>query len=175
MAGSGPAAAQEQPTPELNRAVLLSGPTPVKGIPVYAPNRIPCFQGVYVLEAEEGAGWEAGREEPAERPMQVQGIGGEAAAAHLRVLFSRQDLLVPRSWAVQRCGTRQLYRVVDHETFALCYYNERGFYLFFLFPDAEPPAYWCTFVDALIERFLYLLNFVKGDDSVPFPAVLQLD
>ena len=173
MAGSWPAGAQEQPTPEVNRAVLLSGPTPVKGIPVYAPNRIPSFEGVYILEAEEGADLEAGRAEPAERPMQR--IGEEAGAPHLRVLFSRQDLLVPRSWTVQRCAARQLYRVVDHDTFALCYHDERGFYLFFLFPETEPPAYWCTFVDALIERFLFLLNFVKSDDSVPFPAVLQLD
>jgi hypothetical protein len=175
LAGVRSAGAQEQTTPTLNRAVLLSGPTPVKGIPVYPPNRIPSFEGVYALEVDQGADQETGRKETSGGSGLEEEAGQEAQAPRLTVLFSRQDLLVPRTWTARRCGIRQLYQVRDHETFALCYHSERGFYLFFLFPETEEPAYWCAFSEALIERFLFLLNFVKSDTAVPFPAILQLD
>ena len=49
LAGRASLAAQERPA----EAVLLSGPTAVKGIPVYAPNRIPAFRGTYSLDSAE--------------------------------------------------------------------------------------------------------------------------
>ena len=63
-----PLNAQEQ----LTRAVLLSGPTAVKSIPVYAANRIPAFEGLYVLEE-----------------------GNRTEAGELRVLYTQEDLYIP--------------------------------------------------------------------------------
>jgi hypothetical protein len=147
-AASGPmAAAQEQPT----TAVLLRGPISVKGIPVYTPNRIPAFLGEYSLGVSSG-------EDP----------------RTLTVLFTRQRLYIPEQWTVRRCGALRLYAVPDYETFALCYQDERGFYLFFFFPEAEEPGDWCDFTDRFIERFLFLYNFVDIETDVPFPAFLQV-
>jgi hypothetical protein len=148
--GAGNLAAQEQAA----GAVLLSGPTPVKGIPVYAPNRIPAYRGIYVLKGTAGV-------RPEEAPT-------------LTILYARQDLLIPSSWSSRRCGPWRLYQVSDYDTFTLCYPDERGFYLFFFFPDVEEPAYWCGFTDPMIERFLFLFNFVDREVEVPFPAVLQI-
>jgi hypothetical protein len=155
LAGGAPLAAQEQPT----EAVLLSGPTPVKGIPVYAPNRIPAFRGVYSLDGV--------REPGAEREQAQQRI--------LTILYTRQDLLIPRNWSSRRCGVWQLYQVLDYETFTLCYRDERDFFLFFFFPAVQEPAYWCGFVDPFIERFLFLFNIVQSEADVPFPAILQVE
>ena len=147
-AASGPeAAAQAQPA----SAVLLRGPIPVKGIPVYTPNRIPAFRGEYSLEVDAG-------EDP----------------RTLTVLFTRQRLFIPEQWVLRRCGALRLYAVTDYETFALCYQDERGFYLFFFFPEAEEPGDWCAFTDRFIERFLFLYNFVDSETDVPFPAILQV-
>ena len=148
-AGGTPLAAQEQPT----EAVLLSGPTPVKGIPVYAPNEIPAYRGVYSLEGAEN----------------------EAAEARiLKILYTRQDLLVPGTWTSRRCAVWRLYQVPDYETFTLCYRDEQGFFLFFFFPENQEPAYWCGFTDPFIQRFLFLFNFVSREADVPFPAILQV-
>jgi hypothetical protein len=147
-AASGPeAAAQEQPV----SAVLLRGPISVKGIPVYTPNRIPAFRGEYSL-----------------------GVDSEENLRTLTVLFTRQRLFIPAGWVLRRCGALRLYAVPDYETFALCYRDERGFYLFFLFPEAEEPGDWCAFTDRFIERFLFLYNFVDIETDVPFPAILQV-
>jgi len=159
LAGPGartPLAAQEQ----LTEAVLLSGPTAVRGIPVYAPNRIPAYEGVYSYGSARGqeSGEEAGTE-----------------ARILKVLYTRQELLVPETWVSRRCGARRLYQVPDYETFVLCYFDERGFFLFFFFPELQEPAYWCGFTDPFIERFLFLLNFVRSETNVPFPAILQVE
>ena len=143
-----PLAAQE------TEAVLLSGPTPVKGIPVYAPNRIPAFRGLYSLSGAKA---------------------DTAEGLQLKVLYARQDLLVPQTWNSRRCGAWRLYEVSDYETFTLCYRDQRDFFLFFFFPDIEEPAYWCGFVDPFIERFLFLLNFVESQVDVPFPAILQIE
>ena len=94
LSGGTPLAAQEQPT----EAVLLNGPTPVKGIPVYAPNEIPAFRGVYSLEGTE-------TEEAAEE------------ARILTILYTRQDLLVPQTWTSRRCGA-WLSRRCSHTTSA---------------------------------------------------------
>jgi hypothetical protein len=142
IAGGTPLAAQAQPA----EAVLLIGPTAINGIPVYAPNRIPAFRGVYSIEG----------------------------ARKLSVLYARQDLLVPQTWSSRRCGTWQLYQVPDYETFTLCYQDERGFFLFFFFPEIQEPAYWCGFIDPFIERFLFLFNFVESETDVPFPAILRV-
>jgi hypothetical protein len=144
-----PLAAQEQP----DEAVLLSGPTPVKGIPVYTPNRIPAYRGEYSLEG-------------AQRAMDERTV---------RVLYTRQDLLIPPAWSSRRCGVWRLYQISDYETFTLCYRDDRGFYLFFFFPEVEEPGYWCGFADPFVERFLFLFNFVESEEDVPFPAILQLD
>jgi hypothetical protein len=147
VASSPEAAAQEQPA----RAVLLRGPISVKGIPVYTPNRIPAFAGEYSLEVDSG-----------QQPRTVT------------VLFTRQRLFIPEQWVLRRCGVLRLYAVPEYETFALCYQDERGFYLFFLFPDTEEPGDWCAFTDRFIERFLFLYNFVDNETDVPFPAILQV-
>jgi hypothetical protein len=149
-----PLAAQEQPT----QAVLLSGPTPINGIPVYAPNRIPAFRGIYSLEGPE-------------TEEQEEEMGG---ARKLSALYTRQDLLVPQAWIPRRCGARRLYQVPDYESFTLCYRDERGFFLFFFFPEIQEPAYWCGFAGPFIERFLFLLNFVSAEADVPFPAILEI-
>jgi len=153
-----PLAAQEQPA----EAVLFSGPTPVKGIPVYAPNEIPAYRGVYSLESAE--------KESAEKKS-----GGPEQARRLSVLFTRQELLVPQTWSSRRCGSWRFYQVPDHETFTLCYRDERGFFLFFFFPEIQEPAYWCGFTGPFIERFLFLFNFVSSETDVPFPAILQVE
>jgi len=151
-AASGPeAAAQEQPA----GAVLLSGPIPVKGIPVYTPNRIPAFRGIYSLGGDQAV-------DSGEQPRT------------LTVLFTRQRLFIPEQWVPRRCGALRLYAVSDYETFALCYQDERGFYLFFLFPEAEEPGGWCAFTDRFIERFSFLYNFVDSETDIPFPAILQV-
>jgi hypothetical protein len=155
IAGGTPLAAQEQPT----EAVLLSGPTPVKGIPVYAPNRIPAFRGVYTLEGAEKETPEA----------------SAAGARILTVLYTRQDLLIPQSWTFRSCSAWKLFQIPDYETFTLCYRDDRGFFLFFFFPEIQEPAYWCGFADPFIERFLFLSNFVKSETDVPFPAILQVE
>jgi hypothetical protein len=144
-----PLAAQEQPI----EAILLSGPTPVKGIPVYIPNRIPAYRGEYSLEDEQGVTQER----------------------ILEVLYTREDLPIPQTWSSRRCGVWRFYQVSDYETFTLCYRDEQGFFLFFFFPEIEEPAYWCGFTDPFIERFLFLFNFVESGEDVPFPAILQLD
>jgi hypothetical protein len=145
--------------------VLLSGPTPVKGIPVYAPNRIPAFRGVYAIESgEQQSGGEG--EERAE--------GDTTGARKLSVLYTRQDLLIPQTWSSRSCGAWRLFQIPDYETFTLCYRNERGFFLFFFFPEFQEPDYWCGFTDPFIERFLFLSNFVSSQADVPFPAILQI-
>lgn len=141
---SGPEAAAQE---QPISAVLLRGPISVKGIPVYTPNRIPAFRGEYSLGKDRGI---------------------------LEVLFTRQRLFISEKWVLRRCGALRLYAVPDYETFALCYQDERGFYLFFFFPEAEEPEYWCAFTDRFIERFLFLYNFVDIETDVPFPAVLQV-
>jgi hypothetical protein len=146
--GSTPLSAQEQSA----EAVLLSGPIPVKGIPVYTPNRIPALRGIYALE----------------------GVQLEEAPI-LTILFTRHDLLIPREWSSRRCGAWRLYQIPDSERFSLCYRDERGFLLFFLYPQLEEPAYWCGFVDPFIERLLFLFNFVESESDVPFPAILQIE
>lgn len=145
---SGPeAVAQGQPA----SAVLLRGPISVRGIPVYTPNRIPAFRGEYSL-----------------------GVDSEENPRTLTVLFTRQKLFVPEEWVLRRCGALRLYVVVDYETFGLCYRDDRGFYLFFLFPETGEPGDWCSFTRRFIERFLFLYNFVDIETDVPFPAILQL-
>ena len=144
-----PLAAQEQ----LTQAVLLSGPTPVKGISVYTPNRIPAYRGEYSLEGE-------------------QGTTGERI---IRVLYTRQDLPISQNWSARRCGVWSFYQISEYETFTLCYRSDQGFFLFFFFPEAEEPAYWCDFTDPFVERFLFLFNFVDSEEDVPFPAILQLE
>jgi len=119
----------------------------MKGIPVYTPNRIPAFRGEYSLEEDRGI---------------------------LEVLFTRQKLFIPEEWILRRCGALRLYAVPAYETFAVCYQDERGFFLFFLFPDTEEPGDWCAFTDRFIERFLFLYNFVDTETDVPFPAILQV-
>jgi len=159
LAGPGgrtPLAAQQQ----LTEAVLLSGPTAVRGIPVYAPNRIPAFEGVYSLGGARG-------QEPEED------AGTEARI--LTVLYTREELLINRAWVSRRCGARRLYQIPDYETFTLCYFDERGFFLFIFFPELQEPADWCGFTDPFIERFLFLLNFVRSETDVPFPAILQVE
>ena len=143
-----PLDAQEQ----LTEAVLLSGPTPVKGIPVYTPNRIPAYRGEYSLEG-------------------AQGSTGERT---VRVLYTRRDLLIPQTWSPRRCSAWSLYQIPDYETFTLCYRNDQGFFLFFFFPEIEEPGYWCDFTDPFVERFLFLFNFVEKENDVPFPAILQM-
>jgi hypothetical protein len=149
LSGGAPLAAQEQPA----EAVLVRGPTPIHGIPVYPPNSIPAFRGVYLIKgvAEEGGG-----------------------TGRLSVLFTRQELLVPGTWSSRRCGARRMYQIPDYETFTLCYQSERGFFLFFFFPEIREPAYWCGFTDPFIERFLFLFNFVDSEADVPFPAILEV-
>ena len=144
-----PLAAQEQ----LTQAFLLSGPTPVKGIPVYTPNRIPAYRGEYSLEGAQGTG----------------------QARTVRVLYTRQDLLIPQAWSARRCGVWPFYQITDYETFTLCYRHDQGFLLFFFFPEVEEPAYWCAFADPFVERFLFLFNFVESREDVPFPAILQME
>jgi hypothetical protein len=161
LAGLGtgvPLRAQEAPA-EPVRAVLLSGPVSVRGIPVYAPNRIPAFQGTYALEADEAGG---SKEDSEEEPR------------ILTVMFTRQDLFIPQGWVPRRCDARRLFQAADAETFALCYPDERGFFLFLFFPEAEEPADWCLFTDRFIERFLFLYNFVESETDIPFPAILEL-
>jgi hypothetical protein len=157
LCAAAPLAAQEP----ISEAVLLRGPTPVYGIPVYAPNRIPAYRGVYTIDGELLSGTGGGAGDTEER-------------VRLSVLFTRQDLLVPATWSIRRCGAWRLYQVPDYETFTLCFPLERGFFLFFFFPEIREPAYWCGFTDPFIERFLFLLNFVDGDAEVPFPAILQI-
>jgi hypothetical protein len=144
-----PLAPQEQ----LTEAILLSGPTPIKGIPVHTPNRIQAFRGEYSLEGEPGM----------------------RQKRNVRVLYTRQDLLIPRAWTPRRCGAWPLYQISDYGTFTLCYRNDQGFFLFFFFPEVEEPPYWCAFTDPFVERFLFLYNFVQREQDVPFPAILQLD
>jgi hypothetical protein len=143
-----PLSAQEQ----FSEAVLLSGPTAIKGIPVYTPNRAPAFRGEYSLEGEQGA----------------------TKQRILRVLYTRQDLLIPQTWSSRRCGVWRFYQVPDSETFTLCYRDDQGFLLFFIFPEVEEPAYWCSFTNPFIERFLFLFNFIESETDVPFPAILQV-
>ena len=144
-----PLAAQEQ----LTQAFLLSGPTAVKGIPVYTPNRIPAYRGEYSLE----------------------GAQGTRQARTVRVLYTRQDLLIPQTWSARRCGVWNFYQIIDYETFTLCYRGVQGFFLFFFFPEVGEPVYWCDFADPFVERFLFLFSFVDSEEDVPFPAILQLD
>lgn len=139
----------------------MSGPTPAKGIPVYAPNRIPAFRGVYVIESGEKPGGEGADEDT-------------AGARKLSVLYTRQELLIPQTWSSRSCGAWRLFQIPDYETFTLCYRNERGFFLFFFFPEFQEPDYWCGFTDPFIERFLFLSNFVSSQADVPFPAILQV-
>jgi hypothetical protein len=148
-----PGAAQEGGQPR-RRAVLVSGPIPVKGIPVYAPNRVPAFRGTYSLE-----------QAPGEQPRQP--------ARTLTVLYTRQSLFIPRDWIPRLCGERRLYQVTDYETFALGYTDERGFFLFFIFTETGEPADWCAFAGPFIERFLFLYNFVDSTEA-PFPAILDM-
>ena len=152
-----PLAAQD-PSSE---AVLLRGPTPVNGIPVYPPNRIPAYRGEYAIQGVKS-------------PGTGSGTGETADGFRLSVLFTRQELLVPASWSSRRCGRRRLYQVPEYETFTLCFPSERGFFLFFFFPEIREPVNWCAFTDPFIERFLFLLNFVDGDTEVPFPAILEI-
>jgi hypothetical protein len=147
-----PAPAQQAGQPP-SRAVLVSGPSPVKGIPVYPPNRVPAFRGTYSLET------------PGERPRQP---------VTLTVFYTRQSLFVPRDWTPRRCGQRRLYQVTGYETFALGYTDERGFFLFVIFPETAEPADWCAFTGPFIERFLFLYNFVDSETEVPFPAILEM-
>jgi len=149
------AAAQQQPS----AAVLLSGPRAINGIPVYAPNRIPAFEGVYRLSTAS----------------QAQQAETSDRSQILTVLYSGRDLLIPRSWTPLRCGTVRLYRVSDYEPFTICYRDESGFFLFFFFPESEPPIYWCSFAGSFVERFLFLFNIVGSRSDVPFPAILQLE
>lgn len=142
-----PLCAQEQ----LQRAVLLSGPTPVKGIPVYGPNRLPCFEGRYALGEESQSG-----------------------AVELRVLYTQGDLYIPQTWIARRCGGRQVYEITGFDTFSICYRDERGFFVFFLFPEKSEPAYWCDFSDSFVDRFLFLLSFVDSRTDIPYPAILQM-
>jgi len=141
--------------------VLLSGPTPVKGIPVYGPNRIPAYRGVYQIDSGEKPGGEEAAED-------------SSGARMLSVLYTRQDLLVLQTWSRRSCGGRRLFQIPDYETFALCYRDERGFFLFFFFPDFQEPDYWCGFTDPFIQRFLFLSNFVSSQADVPFPAILEI-
>ncbi len=138
----------------------MSGPTPVKGIPVYSPNEIPAFRGVYSLTGTEQEG------------VHTQETAREGRI--LTILYTREDLLVPSTWTSRRCGGWQLYQVIDYDTFTLCYRDERDFFLFFFFPEIREPAYWCGFIDPLINRFLFLFNFVRTEVDVPFPAILQV-
>jgi hypothetical protein len=124
-------------------AVLLRGPEAVRGVPVYAPNRIAAFQGVYRLGSET-----------------------------LEVLFTRQQLYVPAEWTPRLCGSLRLFEVEGAEPFSLCYRHQGAFFLFFFFPDAQEPAYWCRFAASFVERFLFLLSFVDNETDVPFPAIL---
>ncbi|UCF99872.1 MAG: hypothetical protein JSV89_10135 [Spirochaetaceae bacterium] len=141
----------------------MSGPTVIKGIPVYAPNRLPVYRGVYALGADLGTEAEQGSVEEA-----------AAQARRLTVLYTRQDLFIPQNWISRRCGSWRLYQVPGYETFSLCYRDEGGFFLYFLFPDAEEPGDWCAFTAPFIERFLFLYNFVNQEKDVPFPAILEI-
>jgi len=136
-----PVEAQEQ----MQSAVLLSGPTAVKGIPVYGPNRVPAFLGIY-----------------------------SAAETEIKVLFTRGRLYIGEDWTPRRCGELLFYQVSDYESFALCYRMEGGYFVFFFFSDAEPPAYWCAFASAFVERFLFLSRYIENEVDAPFPAILQL-
>ncbi len=133
--------AQEPP----GDAVLLRGPEVVRGIPVYAPNRIAAFQGVYRLGSET-----------------------------LEVLFTRQELYIPAEWTPRLCGSLRLFEVERADTFSLCYRHGGEFFLFFFFPNAQAPPYWCRFTGSFVERFLFLLNFVNHQTDGPFPAILKL-
>ena len=64
--------------------------------------------------------------------------------------------------------------MTGYETFALGYTDERGFFLFVIFPETAEPADWCAFTGPFIERFLFLYNFVDSETEVPFPAILEM-
>ena len=92
----------------------------------------------------------------------------------LKVLYTEEDLYIPEIWVARRCQGRQVYEIPGFDTFSLCYRDERGFFLFFLFSENQEPAYWCDFSGSFMERFLYLLNFVDSRNDIPFPAILRM-
>jgi hypothetical protein len=128
-------------------AILLRGPVPLKGLPVYAANNLPASRGEYQ-------------------------VGDDTVV----VFYSRQELLIPASWTPLRCpaGGLRLFQVQGYDTYSLGYSDERGFHLFFLFPAQDPPPYACSFIEAFLRRLLLLLGVAEDPASVPFPAVLEL-
>ncbi len=128
-----------------DRAILLRGPRAVKEIPFLPPNLLTALSADYSLRGEE-----------------------------VSVLFSAEELVLPREWPVLRCGALRLAEVPVDNGFTVCLAESTGgpLYLFFSFP--RPGGDWCLFVAAFRERFLYLRGFKGGEEEVPFPALLEL-
>jgi hypothetical protein len=127
------------------RAILLRGPQAVKEIPFLPPNLLSALRAAYSLRGEE-----------------------------VSVLFSAEELVLPREWRSLRCGALRLAEVPVDSGFTVCLAESAGgpLYLFFSFP--RPGGDWCLFVTAFRERFLYLRGFRGGEEEVPFPALLEL-
>jgi hypothetical protein len=127
-------------------AILISGPSPTRGIRLLPPNALSAFNAEYRLEEES-----------------------------IRVIFTRERILPPSgSKPFPDCREEGLHRLADEESLSFLFLEpQAGAYaLFFSFPPEA--KYACLFIQAFMERFRFLLNFTQMATDVPFPAVLNL-
>jgi len=144
-------------------AVLLKGPTPVRGIPYLDVNVLPCQTAVY-------------------------GHGGVSVG----VVYTEAEVVTPDSWRWESCGTVRYLRVPEvnrpapaylfgggflddaapPERGAVIYYREGEWAVFLEFPPDYPDP--CAFLTVFLKRLRYFLGVTERGLKAPLPAHLEL-
>lgn len=153
-----PASAQAGSTAVAQRAILVRGADPVKGLPFFPPNALTALVGAY---------------RPADTT--VGGAPVSAASTDETVLwFTREALVFGPSWKRTSLGGSE-YFVLARPQGPVLALKRSGYYLLFAFPagaSAEDPSR-LAFVRAFDRKFSGFMINATTDEELSFPAYVD--
>ncbi|MCF7929674.1 MAG: hypothetical protein K9L68_13320 [Spirochaetales bacterium] len=128
-------------------AVLVSGPSPVNGLPLSLPNAIPALKGGYEISGEV-----------------------------FEVFYTAREVLLPEVAGTTGCGGFPMRRYELKDALVRVYQGE-GWMLFFRFPDSQvaeaEKGSFCRFFPEFLKEFRYFLSFAGSQENVSFPAIVE--
>jgi hypothetical protein len=155
LAAAGPgAAAQQAAAPQgagsqassAQRALLVRGADPVKGLPFFPPNAIPALEGAYSL-------------------------GGGAKGPELAVWYTRESLILGGAWKRAEVGGLPAFVLARSEGNVVVLRSAQ-YYLFFELPSGGDSR-WRAFIPAFDRKFLVFFENAASDAELSFPAYID--
>ncbi len=108
---------------------------------------------------------------PANAIGHYEGVYADGEAT-LTVRYTKEDIIIPADWVTGFCGPEPVRFTLENKKLYYLYAAEEGWFVFFEVPEEYGKT--CPFIERFLMRLRYFKSVSKSEDSVPFPAIVEL-